>query len=158
VPLEHDEIYDRHNQLEGNISLFQQLEQLELINDLLLVDAFRPEFLAQMEIKTPIRIPKSFSTSPDRPYHIPYIEMPDALQETLNYEGKIDRSAKNIDGLIGAGEASVPEFLTKRAVAVAEASGEAARAATAALKESMWLRARPPRGDKSEDANLREAP
>ncbi len=35
------EIVDRRNQLEGNISLFQQLGHLEFMNDLILADAFR---------------------------------------------------------------------------------------------------------------------
>ena len=142
VPLQADEIADRHNQLEGNISLFQQLDQLELINDMIVAEVFKPEFLAQMDIKAPIRIPKSFSAAPDKPYHIPYIEMPEAVQETLDYQGKIDRSARNIDGLIAVGEASGREFLTRRAAAVAATSGAAGRAATAALKERMWPAAR----------------
>lgn len=138
VPLGPDDIYDRHNQLEGNISLFQQLEQLELINDMILVEVFRPEFLAQMDIRAPIRIPKSFSTAPDKPYHIPCIEMPEKVQETLDYEGKLDRSAKNIDGLMAVGEESARAFLEQRTRAIAAASGEAGKAAIAALKKSMW--------------------
>jgi len=82
-------------------------------------DAFRPEFLAQFDIKAPIRIPKSFSTDPDKPYHIPCIEMPAEVQATLDYEGKIDRSAKNIEWLIAQGEACVDTFLRERAAAVA---------------------------------------
>ena len=76
VPEQADTIADRRNQMEGNISLFHQLDHLELLNDMILADAFRPEFLAQFDIKTPILIPKSFSTDPDKPYHIPCIEMP----------------------------------------------------------------------------------
>ena len=147
VPRQPADIIDRHNQLAGNISLFQQLKQLELLNDMLVADVFRPEFLAQMDIKAPIRIPKSL-TCPDRPYHIPCIEMPDEVQEKLDYEGKIDRSAKNIDGLIAIGEASAREFLKKRAAAVAASSSEAGKAATAALKDYLWRGAKPRRGDK----------
>jgi NTE family protein len=36
-------ILDRRNQVEGNISLFQQLDHIEMLNDMLLRDAFRPE-------------------------------------------------------------------------------------------------------------------
>jgi NTE family protein len=97
VPDQASTILDRRNQMEGNISLFHQLDHLELLNDMILADAFRPEFLAQFDIKAPIRIPKSFSTDPDTPYHIPCIEMPPEVQATLDYEGKIDRSSKNID-------------------------------------------------------------
>lgn len=119
VPVKPGEIIDRRNQLEGNISLFQQLGQIEFMNDLLLGDAFRPEFLARFDIKAPVRIPKSFHTDADRPYHIPCIEMPAAFQEQLDYEGKIDRSAQNIDTLIAEGEKAATLFLQQRAAAVA---------------------------------------
>src|SRR5262249_56573225 len=42
VPELPDDIIDRRNQLEGNISLFQQLRHLEMINNMLLQDAFQP--------------------------------------------------------------------------------------------------------------------
>ena len=69
VPERPETIFDRRNQMEGNISLFQQLDHLELLNDMLLDDAFRPEYLARFDIKAPIHIPKSFKTDPDRPYY-----------------------------------------------------------------------------------------
>ena len=50
-----------------------------------------PEFLARFDIKAPVRIPKSFHSDADKPYHIPCIEMPVELQNLLDYEGKIDR-------------------------------------------------------------------
>jgi NTE family protein len=119
IPLKPNDILDRRNQLEGNISLFQQLSHLELINDMILGDAFRPEFLARFDIKAPIRIPKSFESDPDRPYHIPCIEMPKDLQDLLDYEGKIDRGSENIGRLIKEGEKAAAEFLRRRAEAVA---------------------------------------
>jgi NTE family protein len=106
-------------QLEGNISLFQQLRHVEMLNDMLLSHAFRPEFLGQFDIKTPVRIPKSFSASPDKPYHIPCIEMSAELQETLDYESKIDRSAAHIEHLIIEGEHCALAFLRERAKMVA---------------------------------------
>ena len=105
--------------MEGNISLFHQLDHLELLNDMILADAFRPEFLAQFHIQAPIRVPKSFSTDPDKPYHIPCIEMPLEVQATLDYEGKIDRRASNINRLIAAGEDAARVFLEERALVVA---------------------------------------
>ena len=51
VPERPETIFDRPNQMEGNISLFQQLDHLELLNDMLLDDAFRPEYLARFDIK-----------------------------------------------------------------------------------------------------------
>ena len=119
VPVKPGEIVDRRNQLEGNISLFQQLSHLEMINDLILGDAFRPEFLARFDIKAPVRIPKSFGSDADKPYHIPCIEMPLELQDLLDYEGKIDRSSHNIDRLIAEGEKAAALFLQQRAAAVA---------------------------------------
>jgi len=119
VPVEPDDILDRRNQLEGNISLFHQLDHLEMINDMILADAFRPEFLGQFDLKTAIRIPKSFASDPAKPYHISCIEMPAEVQDTLDYERKIDRSAKNIDWLITQGEAAAKRFLVERAKVVA---------------------------------------
>ncbi len=119
VPVKPGEIIDRRNQLEGNISLFQQLGHLELVNNLVLWDAFRPEFLARFDVKAPVRIPKSFHTDADQPYHIPCIEMPVELQDLLDYEGKIDRSAQNIDRLVAEGEKAAALFLEQRAAAVA---------------------------------------
>ncbi|HTR17287.1 MAG TPA: patatin-like phospholipase family protein [Acetobacteraceae bacterium] len=114
-PMELDDILDRRNQLEGNISLFHQLGYVETINDLILFGAFRPEFLAQLDIRSPIRIPKSFSADPDKPYHIPCIEMSAEIQAKLDYEGKLDRGARNIDYLIAEGERSALRFLKERA-------------------------------------------
>jgi hypothetical protein len=45
--------------------------------------------------------------------------MPVEVQEKLDYEGKIDRSAKNIDFLIAQSEAAAKDFLIRRAAAVA---------------------------------------
>ncbi len=122
TPVKPGEIIDRRNQLEGNISLFQQLGHLELINDMILEDAFRPEFLARFDIKAPVRIPKSFRTDRDKPYHIPCIEMPKDVQDLLDYEGKIDRGSENIGNLIAEGEKAARKFLAKRAEVVAASS------------------------------------
>ncbi|WP_421996452.1 patatin-like phospholipase family protein [Reyranella sp.] len=119
VPVKPGEIIDRRNQLEGNISLFQQLGHLEMLNDLLLAGAFRPEFLARFDLKGPIRIPKSFHTDADKPYHIPSIEMPAELQDLLDYEGKIDRGSHNINRLVAEGEKAAEVFLRERARTVA---------------------------------------
>ncbi len=118
VPVKPGEIIDRRNQLEGNISLFQQLGHLEMINDMILDDAFRPEYLARFDIKAPIRIPKSFAGDRDKPYHIPCIEMPRDVQDKLDFEGKIDRGPANIGSLIAEGERAALEFLRRRAAVV----------------------------------------
>jgi NTE family protein len=114
IPNSVGDILDRRNQLEGNISLFHQLGQLESLNDMLLAGAFKPEYLDRLDVNAPIRIPKSFSTDADKPYHIPCIEMSSILQETLDFESKLDRGARNIDRLIAEGESSARRFLTER--------------------------------------------
>jgi NTE family protein len=125
VPELPDDIVDRRNQLEGNISLFQQLRHLEMINDMLLQDAFTPDYLARFDIKAPIRIPRSFPTDPHRGYHIPCIEMPTELQNTLDFESKLDRSPSNIERLIAEGEKSVARFLQERAAVVSDQTSSA---------------------------------
>ncbi len=121
VPERAADIVDRRNELEGNISLFQQLRNMEMLNDMLLKDAFRPKFLAQFDIKAPVRIPKSFHTDADKPYHIPCIEMSSDFQDTLDYASKIDRSIANIDRLIAEGEKSALAFLRERSAGPAAA-------------------------------------
>jgi len=46
--------------------------------------------------------------------------MPKEMQDTLDYEGKIDRSSENIGMLIAAGEKAAAEFLRQRAEVVAK--------------------------------------
>jgi NTE family protein len=119
VPTKPSEIIDRRNQIEGNISLFHQLSHLEMLNDMILMDAFRPEFLRRFDIRAPVRIPRSFETDAEKPYHIPCIEMPVELQALLDYEGKIDRGSHNIGRLMAEGEWAATTFLHERAAAVA---------------------------------------
>ena len=108
------EIIDRRNQLEGNLSLAHQLASLELINDLVLAGAFRPEFLGGLDVKTAIRIPKMFADDAPKPYHIPCIEVPAEVADNLDYLGKIDRSTANINWLRAKGEAAGRAFLAER--------------------------------------------
>ena len=121
IPIRTDDIIDRRNQPEGNVSLFQQLVHLEMLNDLLLRGAFKEEFLNRLGVKAPIRIPNAFRGEPDRPYHIPCIEMSRKVQKSLDYEGKIDRGSENIDFLIEHGRKKGREFLEERARVVAGA-------------------------------------
>jgi NTE family protein len=109
-----NEIADRRNQLEGNISVFQNLKWIELINDLILQGAFQPDFLANFDIPQPVRIPKAFASEPDKPYHIPWIEMSEERQQSLDYEGKLDRSPQNVESLIAHGEERGRAFLVDR--------------------------------------------
>lgn len=130
APSDPDEISDRRNQMEGNISLFHQLDHIEMINDMILADAFRPKFLDEQGVRHPIRIPKAFDADPDKPYHIPCIEIPAEVASRLDYEGKLDRSAHNIDWLLAQGELAAKTFLRHRAsmVAVRPLKGETSAA------------------------------
>lgn len=119
VPVDISHIIDRRNQIEGNISLLHQLQHLEFINDLVVGDAFRPEFLSRFNVKAPIRIPNCFDAAVEKPYHIPHIQVPKELESKLNYEGKIDRSASNIGWLVETGEIQARTFLSDRRQRVA---------------------------------------
>jgi NTE family protein len=119
IPVSPNEIADRRNQLEGNVSLFQNLKWIELINDMILQGAFNPEFLKEFDIPKPVRIPKAFTSEPDKPFHIPWIEMSEDMQKNLDYEGKLDRSHQNVSTLIAHGEDRGRAFLAERAKVIA---------------------------------------
>jgi NTE family protein len=114
VPTKPDEIIDRRNELYGNISLFHQLAGIARMNDMFLEDAFRPEFLARSPVKRMVRIPRSFDHKPDRPYHMPCIEMSPALQDSLDYESKLDRNEAHLRRLFEDGMCQAAAFLTAR--------------------------------------------
>jgi NTE family protein len=113
VPSAPEAISDRRNELIGNVSLFQQLDSITFVNELMLKNAFRKEFLSQFDIHEPVRIPCCFSDDEHRPYHIPFSEMSAELQATLDYESKIDRSKRNISTLMADGEKQGRAFLNQ---------------------------------------------
>jgi NTE family protein len=90
-----------------------------MLNDLLLGGVFKDEALQALEITAPVKIPKSFSENPDKPYYIPWIEMSPEVQSVLDYAGKIDRRAAHIGLLIEDGRKQGREFLKARASMVA---------------------------------------
>jgi NTE family protein len=114
VPHTPEAIADRRNELVGNVSLFQSLDTVALINELLRAQAFKPEFLRRFDVQHPVRIPRSYPGAEDRDYYIPFIEMSRELQSTLDYESKLDRSPKNIGALIADGERQARVFLEER--------------------------------------------
>ena len=114
VPQAADQIVDRRNELVGNVSLFQQLDAIRVMNELYLQGAFTSEFAKGMGIDGPICIPKSFEDDEARGYHIPFIEMSTKLSRSLDYESKIDRSVEHIEKLMKDGEQQASEFLTQR--------------------------------------------
>lgn len=111
IPTEISDIHDRRNQLEGNISLFQNLSQIEFLNFLFGLGAYKKSHLAARGITHEIRIPKSFPDDPDKPYHIPMIEMSSELQKSLNFAGKLDRDPEHIELLINDGVKQGTKFL-----------------------------------------------
>lgn len=111
VPTEISEISDRRNQLEGNVSLFQNLGQIEFLNFLFEIGAYQKSHLAARGITSEIKIPKSFSDDPDKSYHIPMIEMSTELQKSLNFASKLDRDPKHINILINDGIKQGTKFL-----------------------------------------------
>jgi NTE family protein len=114
IPVSPNEIADRRNQLEGNISLFQSLREVEDVNRMMSRGAFRDEFLAAGDIREPFKIPKLFPEDPDQPWHIPMIEISEDLGKSLTYEDKLDRSAENINRLILEGEKQGQKFIEAR--------------------------------------------
>lgn len=114
VPTTSTEITDRRNELAGNVSLFHGLRQIERINDFLLAGAFTDEFLKKTDVKEPIKIPKSFRSDPEKPYHIPQIEMSVDFAKSLTYESKLDRNSEFIHHLIRDGEEQGRRFLNER--------------------------------------------
>jgi NTE family protein len=126
VPASADDISDRRNELIGNMSMFQQLDALAVMNDLYLRGAFKPDFVAAVGLDGPVRIPRSDAGDGQRPYHIPFIEMSQALAASLDYESKLDRSLKHIEVLMDDGEQQARRFLDERAAIVARADAAAA--------------------------------
>lgn len=118
IPTTSDDILDRRNQLEGNVSMFQNLKWIEIINDMILAGAFKPEFLEEFDIPKPVKIPMVFEAYGRKPYHIPWIEMSPKVQATLDYEGKLDRSPENLDMLLAHGEEQGRRFLVERAAVI----------------------------------------
>lgn len=114
IPTAPDDILDRRNELEGNVSLFQSLQAIERLNDLLLRGAYKEEFLQEIGVYEPIKIPRSFIEKPDKPYYIPFIEMSEEWQMKLNYESKLDRSPDLINALIADGRKQGQAFLDAR--------------------------------------------
>lgn len=115
VPVTADEISDRRNELIGNVSMFQQLDSLSVMNELYVKGAFRPEFASGFDLDGPIRIPRCFEDDERCGYHLPFLEMSAELAATLDYESKIDRSAEHIEALMADGERQARVFLEQRA-------------------------------------------
>ena len=113
VPVKPGEIIDRRNQLEGNISLFQQLGHLDMINDMILADAFTPEVPGPVRHQGAGAHPQVVPQRPRQAVSHPVLSrMPVELQDLLDYEGQ-DRSRRrdgDINRLIAEGEKAATRF------------------------------------------------
>jgi NTE family protein len=136
VPTQPDDIQDRRKQMEGNVALFNQLGAIYLLNDIHMWGGYTPKLLKYLQWPKPIRIPKIFAETEDRPYHIPHIELSPELYQKIDWEAKLDRSAKNIDALIEDGRKRALEFLAARKRVV---EGQAMRRPSKAPKEALRL-------------------
>jgi NTE family protein len=99
VPETPSDIFDRRNQLAGNLSLRHELEKIEMVNMLMREGALTPEFMAR------------FGTDMTEPIKVRFIRMSSALSESLDYPSKLSRNPTHIGKLIADGEAQAAAFL-----------------------------------------------
>lgn len=119
VPEDFDEVGDRRAEILGNLSLFQQLDALRLLNELYLLGGVDAEFAARRDIRGPIRIPACTEQDPVRAYHLPFIEPSPELVHGADYGLKMDRSRERIEALIADGRRQAAAFLRLREEQVA---------------------------------------
>jgi NTE family protein len=99
VPETPSDIFDRRNQLAGNLSLRHELDQIKMVNVLLEEHAVSPEFLAR------------FGLDMMEPIKVRFIRMSAELSESLDYPSKLSRHPAHIARLIADGEAQAGVFL-----------------------------------------------
>jgi NTE family protein len=114
IPTMPDDIIDRRKQMEGNVALLNQLLAIQLLNDIHLWGGYTPELLEYLQWEKPVRMPRLFADTPDKPYFIPHIEMSPELYRKLNWQAKLDRDAANVDMLMEDGRKRAREFLNAR--------------------------------------------
>jgi NTE family protein len=114
VPTQPDDITDRRKQMEGNVALLNQLLAIEVLNDIHLWGGYTPELMKYLQWEKPVRIPKLYADQPDKPYHIPHMEISPELYRKLDWQAKLDRDSKNIDALMEDGRRRAREFLEAR--------------------------------------------
>ena len=134
IPTEPDDILDRRKQMEGNCALLNQLGAIMILNDIYVWGGYTPELLKFLQWEKPIRIPKVYADTEDKPYHIPHIEMSREVYQKIDWEAKLDRSAQNIDMLMEDGRKRAREFLEARKRVVDGAQPAAPRATSSRPK------------------------
>jgi NTE family protein len=101
VPSTPSEIIDRRNQMVGNISLFQSLEFVEIINIFLKEKALAEKVLNKIGV------------SKRDPIEVRFIQISEALQDSLDYVSKLSRDPSHIKRLIEDGEKQGLAFLER---------------------------------------------
>jgi NTE family protein len=99
VPERPSDIFDRRNQMAGNLSLRHELEQIEMVNLLLQEGALTDLFRARMGLDAIETI------------KVRILRMSEALAESLDYPSKLSRQPGHIARLIADGEAQASAFL-----------------------------------------------
>jgi NTE family protein len=99
VPEKPGDIFDRRNQLAGNLSLHHELQQLDMVNLLIQEDALTERFRSRFRIDN------------TEPIAVRFIRMSPALQEGLDYPSKLSRQPSHIARLMADGVARAKTFL-----------------------------------------------
>jgi NTE family protein len=99
LPKTNSQIFDRRNQMEGNVSLQQSLEFVEFCNKMLRLEAFDAYVFAQ------------FGITRREPITVRFVRMSPELQSALDYVSKLSREPSHIHKLIEDGEKQGRKFL-----------------------------------------------
>ena len=94
IPQTGPDIIDRRNELAGNISLYQEIRFIKLINRWIEKGAFKKEFMDKL-----------------KPVQIRLIELSDEIADRLDYTSKLERDAAFIERLMDEGEKQATKFL-----------------------------------------------
>ena len=94
IPQTGPDIIDRRNELGGNISLYQEIRFIKLINRWIEKGAFKKEFMDKL-----------------KPVQIRLIELSDEIADRLDYTSKLERDAAFIERLMDEGEKQATKFL-----------------------------------------------
>jgi NTE family protein len=101
IPERPCDIFDRRNQLAGNLSLGHELRMIEMVNLLISEHALTDGFRAR------------FGVDSTQPITVRFIRMSPALQASLDYPTKLSRQPSHIARLLADGEAQAGVFLTQ---------------------------------------------
>jgi NTE family protein len=100
VPETPSDIFDRRNQLAGNLSLQHELEMIRIVNLLLEQGALTDDFR------------KQFGMDNAQTIGVRFIRMSTELADSLDYPSKLSRQPGHIAKLVAEGEAQAAAFLT----------------------------------------------